>query len=158
MNDARHDLLRSVATLRRDDVVLGQYDGYLETEGVDPLSTTETYIRATMRIDNDRWRNVMFTLISGKALADSRVSVAISFRAAQAESSRMQQTETVDGSVDPTSWLSRGALCKTSSTMNVLLPTLSGRGARESSLERCQFGESSSLGESFERLDDEVAE
>ena len=101
-----------MATLRRDDVVLGQYDGYLETEGVDPLSTTETYIRATMRIDNDRWRNVMFTLISGKALADSRVSVAISFRAAQAESSRMQQTETVDGSVDPTSWLSRGALCK----------------------------------------------
>ncbi len=86
LNDARHDLLRSVATLRTDDVVLGQYDGYLDTQGVNPLSTTETYVRATVRIDNDRWRNVLFTLISGKALADNRVSVSISFRATRAES------------------------------------------------------------------------
>ena len=84
LNDARYEVLRSVATLRHDDVVLGQYDGYLETEGVDPLSTTETYVRANIRVDNERWRNVVFTLISGKALADNRVSVSISFRPSNA--------------------------------------------------------------------------
>ncbi len=87
LNDARHNLLRSVETLRDDDVVLGQYDGYLETKGVDPSSTTETYVRAAIRIDNDRWRNVVFTLISGKALAESKVSVSISFRPANVHSS-----------------------------------------------------------------------
>ncbi len=92
LNDARHNLLRSVLTLRHEDVVLGQYSGYLETQGVDASSTTETYVRATVRIDNDRWRNVVFTLISGKSLAESRVSVSISFRPANTES-----TEGVSG-------------------------------------------------------------
>ena len=61
-------------------------------EGVDPSSMTETYVRANIRIHNDRWRNVAFRLVSGKALAESRISVTVSFRESPSET-RGKQVE-----------------------------------------------------------------
>ena len=46
-----------------------QIPGYLETPGVDPDSTTETYLAWRLEIDNWRWNGVPFYMRTGKAMA-----------------------------------------------------------------------------------------
>src|SRR5699024_1473295 len=52
-------------------------------EGVDPSNKTETLAVVTVGIDNWRWAGVPFTLRSGKALADRRHEIIMTFKAAQ---------------------------------------------------------------------------
>jgi len=66
--DAKHALLRAVRTLDPAEVVRGRYAGYLDTPGVAPDSTTETYVAATFHVDNWRWAGVPVHLRAGKAL------------------------------------------------------------------------------------------
>ena len=54
--------------------------GYLEEEGVDPHSTTETYAALKLYIDNWRWRGVPFYLRTGKRMAATHSLIAIRFR------------------------------------------------------------------------------
>jgi glucose-6-phosphate 1-dehydrogenase len=54
--------------------------GYLEEEGIDPRSTTETYAALKLYIDNWRWRGVPFYLRTGKRLAATHSLIAIRFR------------------------------------------------------------------------------
>jgi glucose-6-phosphate 1-dehydrogenase len=60
--------LRGVRALRPRDVVLGQYRGYRETDGVDPASTTETYAAVRLHVDTWRWADVPIVLRAGKCL------------------------------------------------------------------------------------------
>jgi glucose-6-phosphate 1-dehydrogenase len=48
--------------------VRGQYEGYRETDGVAPDSTTETYAALRLEIDNWRWSGVPFFIRTGKNL------------------------------------------------------------------------------------------
>ena len=48
--------------------VRGQYDGYRDTDGVAPDSTTETYVALRLEIDNWRWAGVPFFIRTGKHL------------------------------------------------------------------------------------------
>ena len=71
------------ADLRRFDperAVFGQYEGFREEEGIDPESTTETFVALRAEIDDDRWRGVPFLLRTGKALAEGRRVVTVTFR------------------------------------------------------------------------------
>ncbi len=54
--------------------------GYLEEEGVDPHSTTETYAALKLYIDNWRWRGVPFYLRTGKRMAESSSAICIRFK------------------------------------------------------------------------------
>ncbi len=54
--------------------------GYLEEEGVDPHSTTETYAALKLYIDNWRWRGVPFYVRTGKRLGATNSLIAIRFR------------------------------------------------------------------------------
>mgnify|MGYP006192093883 CR=1 FL=1 len=47
----------------------GQYDGYLNTEGIAPGSRTATFAAIKLWIDNWRWDGVPFMIRTGKALA-----------------------------------------------------------------------------------------
>jgi len=60
--------------------VRAQYDGYLDAYGVDPKSTTETYVAIRASIDNWRWSGVPFFLRSGKALRKRFTEVVLNFR------------------------------------------------------------------------------
>ena len=60
--------------------MLGQYEGYGATKGVDAGSTTETYAAMRVELDTDRWRGVPFVLRTGKALAGSAQRVTVVFR------------------------------------------------------------------------------
>ncbi len=96
VRDQKVNLLRSVMLPDPAEVdryvVRGQYAGgrfdgdeiagYLETQGVDPESTTETYVAWRIGIDNWRWNGVPFYLRTGKALAKKLTQVDIVFRKA----------------------------------------------------------------------------
>jgi len=68
LRDGKHTLLRAVRAVDPAEVVRGRYDGYLETPGVKPGSTTETYVALTLHVDNWRWSGVPVYLRAGKAL------------------------------------------------------------------------------------------
>ncbi len=54
--------------------------GYLESEGIPTLSTTETYVAWKLEIDNWRWNGVPFYIRTGKALPTKVTEVNIMFR------------------------------------------------------------------------------
>jgi glucose-6-phosphate 1-dehydrogenase len=79
---ARLQLLKDVQTLSATDVVFGQYLGYQQVDGVAPGSTTETFVEAQFRVDNHRWRGVVWSIVAGKALDRSSTRVVITFNPA----------------------------------------------------------------------------
>ncbi len=62
------------------DVVLGQYEGYLDAFGVAPQSKTETYVAIRALVDNWRWSGVPFLLRTGKALNQRFTEVVLRFQ------------------------------------------------------------------------------
>jgi glucose-6-phosphate 1-dehydrogenase len=74
---AREEVIGRFRPLDPDEVVLGQFDGYRDIDGVDPKSTMDTYVAARLWIDNDRWRDVPFLLRTGKRLAQSHQRVSL---------------------------------------------------------------------------------
>ena len=66
--DAKHGLLRATRAVDPAQTVRGRYDGYTETPGVKPGSTTETYVALTLHVDNWRWSGVPVYLRAGKDL------------------------------------------------------------------------------------------
>jgi glucose-6-phosphate 1-dehydrogenase len=78
--DEKRRLLCAVRAVEPDDVVRGQYDGYLGTPGVAPGSATETYVALRLWIDNWRWADVPFLIRAGKALAVTTTEIAVEFR------------------------------------------------------------------------------
>lgn len=73
--DAKHRLLRAVRTVDPAEVVRGRYDGYLDTPGVAPGSTTETYVALVLHVDDWRWAGVPVYLRAGKALPTTLLDV-----------------------------------------------------------------------------------
>ena len=61
-------------------VVGGQYEGYTQEPGVKARSQTETFVALEVDVDNWRWAGVPFLLRTGKAMAESRQSIALVFR------------------------------------------------------------------------------
>ncbi len=60
----------------------GQYEGYLSTTGVSPLSTTETFAQVIMHSTSGRFKQVPLILLAGKGLAESVVDIKIYFKTA----------------------------------------------------------------------------
>ena len=56
---------------------------YVDEDGVDPGLGTETFAQITFLVDTPRWRGVPFVLRSGKALAEERHDVVVTFRAVE---------------------------------------------------------------------------
>jgi glucose-6-phosphate 1-dehydrogenase len=58
----------------------GQYEGYRQEKGVDPKSSTETFVAIEYFVDNWRWAGVPFYLRTGKAMAAKVTEIAIQFQ------------------------------------------------------------------------------
>jgi glucose-6-phosphate 1-dehydrogenase len=54
--------------------------GYLQEQGINPQSATETYAAVSLSINNWRWQGVPFYLRSGKRLARRCTEIAVQFR------------------------------------------------------------------------------
>jgi glucose-6-phosphate 1-dehydrogenase len=85
-------VLRAMHTPGPKSVVRGQYGrgfvegeevpGYREEEGVDPRSTTDTYVAAKLYVDNWRWADTPYYVRMGKRLARRETTIAIQFKRA----------------------------------------------------------------------------
>ncbi len=80
LRDEKQKVFDSIAPLRTEDVVRGQYAGYRDEPGVAPDSRTETFVAARVHVDNWRWNGVPFFLRTGKRMAQSRRLLTIAFR------------------------------------------------------------------------------
>ncbi|HEY1970657.1 MAG TPA: glucose-6-phosphate dehydrogenase (NADP(+)) [Pseudonocardia sp.] len=78
--EAREAVIGTFRPLHDTDVVLGQFDGYRDIDGVPNDSRTETFVAARLWVDTDRWRGVPFLLRTGKQLAASRQLVSLVFK------------------------------------------------------------------------------
>jgi glucose-6-phosphate 1-dehydrogenase len=78
--EARERVIGCFRPLSRDEVVLGQFDGYTDIDGVPDDSRTDTYVATRLWVDTDRWRGVPFLLRTGKQLAESAQRVSLVFR------------------------------------------------------------------------------
>ncbi|KAJ8605606.1 hypothetical protein CTAYLR_000061 [Chrysophaeum taylorii] len=93
-------VLRGVRALDAErDLVVGQYDGYVDDDSVsNKKSKTETFAAARLYIDNPRWAGVPFVLTAAKAVSQKKVEVRIIFHkvaGAVAECSRCDANELV---------------------------------------------------------------
>jgi len=80
ITEEKNKVFRSMLPIRPRDVIRGQYVGYTEEEGVDPESTTETFIALRAFIDNWRWAGVPFYLRTGKNMAEGKRIISIAFK------------------------------------------------------------------------------
>lgn len=80
LQSAREAVIAAFRPLSKDDVVLGQFDGYRETEGIASDSRMDTFAAVRLWIDTDRWRDVPFLLRTGKQLSQSHEQISIIFR------------------------------------------------------------------------------
>jgi glucose-6-phosphate 1-dehydrogenase len=77
---AREEVIAGFRALDPDEVVLGQFEGYTDTEGVASDSKTDTYVAARLWIDTPRWQGVPFLLRTGKQLAGDAQQVSLIFK------------------------------------------------------------------------------
>ena len=78
--DEKVRLLKSITPLCPDDVVRGQFDGYLAEKGVAHDSTVETYAAVRLAIDSWRWSGVPFLIRAGKRLPVTATEVLAELR------------------------------------------------------------------------------
>ena len=69
------------ATRLGTNLILGQYDGYRNEEGVDPRSSTPTYFAGSLFVDNWRWEGVPFNVMTGKKMPYGCVEVVVKLKA-----------------------------------------------------------------------------
>jgi glucose-6-phosphate 1-dehydrogenase len=77
-------VLKSVAAVRPEDVVRGQFRGYRDEPGVGPASTTETFVALRLWINSWRWKDVPFYIRAGKRLPKTATEVILRLRPAPA--------------------------------------------------------------------------
>ena len=80
ITEEKNKVFRSMLPIRPRDVVRGQYVGYTEEDGVDPESTTETFVALRVFIDNWRWAGVPFYLRTGKNMAEGKRIISVAFK------------------------------------------------------------------------------
>ena len=80
LKDSAVAVFRAVAEADPAHYVRGQYDGYLDIDGVADGSTTETYAALRLDIDNWRWSGVPFYIRTGKRLPATQTEIRLVFR------------------------------------------------------------------------------
>ena len=80
LRDEQVRLLKSVRTIGKSDCVRGEYEGYLDVDGVRKDSTTETFVAVRLYIDNWRWADVPFVIRAGKCLPVTAIEVVVELR------------------------------------------------------------------------------
>ena len=82
IKDAQVALFNAIADADPAHYVRGQYDGYLDIDGVAPNSTTETYAALRLEIQNWRWAGVPFFIRTGKRLKATQTELRLVFKEA----------------------------------------------------------------------------
>lgn len=63
-----------------DDIIFGQYEGYLQEKGIPADSKTETFVAIKAYVNTQRWRNTPFYLMTGKKMAHKLAEIVVTFK------------------------------------------------------------------------------
>ena len=77
---AKATVIGALSPLTPQTTVRGQYEGYRDVQGVDPNSTTETYVAVRLGLDSWRWGGVPILIRAGKCLPVKATEVYLRFR------------------------------------------------------------------------------
>jgi glucose-6-phosphate 1-dehydrogenase len=78
--EAKDQLVRGLRPLSPDSTVFGQYEGYLDVDGVAKGSVTETFVATRLFIDSWRWADVPIVIRAGKCMPVTATEVHLTFR------------------------------------------------------------------------------
>jgi glucose-6-phosphate 1-dehydrogenase len=78
--DAKSRVISALRPLTPENTVRGQYDGYREVDGVDPLSTVESYVAIRLGLDSWRWAGVPLLIRAGKTMPVTATEISIRFK------------------------------------------------------------------------------
>jgi glucose-6-phosphate 1-dehydrogenase len=78
--DAKSRVISALQPLTPEDTVRGQYEGYLDVDGVEPKSTTETYVAVRLTADTWRWADVPIVIRAGKCLPVTATEIDVKFK------------------------------------------------------------------------------
>jgi glucose-6-phosphate 1-dehydrogenase len=78
--DAKHTVVSALSPLTPQHTVRGQYEGYLQVDGVDPKSTVETYVAVRLTAGTWRWAGVPIVIRAGKTMPVTATEVTITFK------------------------------------------------------------------------------
>ncbi len=80
IRDEKVKVLKAIAPLDKNDLVRGQFRGYLSEKGVAPDSKVETFAALRLGIDSWRWQGVPFFIRAGKCLPVTCTEILIRLR------------------------------------------------------------------------------
>jgi glucose-6-phosphate 1-dehydrogenase len=80
IKDAQVNLFRAVAEADPANYVRGQYEGYLDIDGVAKDSTTETFAALRLDVENWRWAGVPIFIRAGKRLPITQTELRLVFK------------------------------------------------------------------------------
>lgn len=80
VRDEKVKVLKAIPPIPVNDVVRGQFKGYLQEPGVNPNSKVETFAAVQLEIDSWRWKGVPFYIRAGKNLPITCMEVIARFR------------------------------------------------------------------------------
>ena len=80
IRDEKMKVLHAIRPLTKEDIILAQYCGYRQHDGVSKESVTPTLAYIRFFIDNWRWHGVPFYLSSGKCMKEKESIIKIVFR------------------------------------------------------------------------------
>jgi glucose-6-phosphate 1-dehydrogenase len=79
--DAKQQVVNALSPMTPEHTVRGQYEGYLQVDGVDPKSTVETYVAVRLGCDTWRWAGVPILIRAGKCMPVTATDITITFKA-----------------------------------------------------------------------------
>lgn len=80
MQNEKIKVLSAIRDIKADDVIRGQYVGYLDEDGVAEHSDTETFVAMKVFIDNWRWAGVPIYMRTGKKMPETVLEVLVEFK------------------------------------------------------------------------------
>ena len=80
MQNEKIKVLSAIREIKSEDVVRGQYVGYLTEDGVAHHSDTETFVAMKVFIDNWRWAGVPIYIRTGKKMPETVLEVLVEFK------------------------------------------------------------------------------
>jgi glucose-6-phosphate 1-dehydrogenase len=78
--DAKARVIAALRPLTPEDTVRGQYEGYLDVDGVAPDSTTESFVAVRLAVDSWRWAGVPLLIRAGKTMPITATEITIRFK------------------------------------------------------------------------------
>jgi glucose-6-phosphate 1-dehydrogenase len=77
---AKQTVLNAISPLTPENTVRGQYEGYLQVDGVAKDSTVESYVAVRLDVDSWRWAGVPILIRAGKTMPVTATEISITLK------------------------------------------------------------------------------